>query len=463
MAAPVPKVAQVDPSRTFPPQRLHRRGFIQAVAASLGAGALPSVAADFSKAIEAMRPPDRPLGIPSLWVGSVTDRSAVVRVKLPPQVRSRLLVLPPGGSPLVFQSEPLADPAGKVRTFRLQGLTASSRYMCTLEVNGKPSIFPPAVVRTFPAEGKAGNFSFAFGSCARTGSEHEVFSTIRRKDPAFFLHLGDMHYANISRNDPRLFRAAWETVLSSLAQGALYRTVPLAYVWDDHDFGPNNGDARSPSRIAARLIYREYAPHYPLPAGDGDAAIYQAFSCGRARFILTDLRSERSPVAMRPGPAKTMMGVAQKEWFKRELAEAARSHALVFWGSSVPWIGGEEPADGWAGYADERREIADFIAQNQIRNLAILCGDAHMLAADDGTNSSFSAAGASRIPVLHGSALDQQGSYKGGPYSQGFHLPMAGEGCFGWVRVLDDGKRVKVEFTGRNDHDEEKVRLDFTV
>jgi hypothetical protein len=38
-----------------------------------------------------------------------------------------------------------------------------------------------------------------------------------------------------------------------------------------------------------------------------------------------------------------------------------------------------------------------------------------------------------------------------------------GEGCFGWVKVHDDGKQVKVEFTGRNDRDEEKVKLSFTV
>jgi alkaline phosphatase D len=151
-----------------------------------------------------------------------------------------------------------------------------------------------------------------------------------------FLHLGDMHYVNSSRNDPRYFRAAWDTVLASTTQGALYRSVPLASVWDDHDFGPNDADGRSPSRPAARHVYREYAPHYPLPAGDGDTAIYQAFSFGRTRFIVTDLRSERSPGRMPGGPGKTMMGAAQMKWFKRELAESSRSHAVVFWGSSVP-------------------------------------------------------------------------------------------------------------------------------
>lgn len=423
---------------------------------------MPAGAADFARAVEAMRPPPKPRGFPSMWVGGVTDRSAIVKAKLRPGTAASLLVLPPGGKPRSVTPELATDPESQVTTFHLRELEPDNRYSCTLEVNSTPSTFPLAEVHTFPPEGRPASFAFAFGSCARTGSEHEVFDAIRLKDPAFFLHLGDMHYANISRNDPRFFRAAWDTVLSSTMQGTLYRTIPLAYVWDDHDFGPNDGDHRSPSRAMARRVYREYAPHYPLPAAGSDAPVQQAFTCGRARFILTDLRSERSPAAMAQGPWKTMMGSAQKEWFKRELAESAKTHAIVFWASSVPWIGAPAPEDGWQGYVHERREIAEFIARSGIRNLAILCGDAHMLAADDGTNSDYAGAGL-RIPVMHGSPLDQRGSFKGGPYSQGFHTPAAGQGCFGWVKVTDDGRGVAVEFTGRDDLDQEKVRLEFSV
>lgn len=439
---------------------LTRRDFARAAVAGFGSAAMGALAAD---APEELRTPDKPKGIPTMWLGAVTHESAVVKAKLPPQAEARLLVLAGGEAPIVFRPEPLAEASGSVRTFRLHGLAAHTRYTCTLEVNGRPATYPPAVLRTFPEPGKAASFSFAFGSCARTGSEHEVFETIRRHDPAFFLHLGDMHYANISRDDPQYFRAAWDTVLASTTQGALYRSVPLAYVWDDHDFGPNDADARTPSRAAARRVYREYAPHYPLPAGEGNAAIYQAFSIGRARFILTDMRSERSPKSAADDSAKTMLGAAQKEWFKRELAEASRSHAVVFWASSVPWIGADARSDSWPAYANERREIADFIAQNGIRNLVILCGDAHMLAADDGTNGDYSQAGGLRIPVLHGSALDQLGSYKGGPYSHGFHLPEPGEGCFGWVSVRDTGDRLRVEFAGCNEDDEAKVRMIFMM
>jgi len=425
-----------------------------------GATALRSFAADEP---DERRMAEKPKSIPTMWIGAVTHESAVLKAKLPPQAGARLRVKMSGGEPLIFEPEPLAEKSGTVRTFRLRGLAAVTRYSCTLEVNGKPATYPPATLRTFPTPGNPASFLFAFGSGARTGSEHAVFETILKRDPAFFLHLGNLHYANISRDDPQQFRAAWDTVLASVTQGALFRSVPLAYVWDDHDFGPAGADARTPSRAAARRVYREYAPHWPLPAGEGSAPIYQAFSIGRARFILTDLRSERSPKNARGGAVKTTLGAAQKEWFKRELAESARSHAIIFWASSAAWIGAEEQGDDWAAYADERREIANFITQNRIKNLVILCGGGPMLAADDGTHGNFSDAPGLRIPVLHGGPLDHDAGQAGGPYSHGVHLAERGEGCFGLVTVGDNGARVRVEFSGRDEFDEVKVRLDFAV
>ncbi len=47
-----------------------------------------------------------------------------------------------------------------------------------------------------------------------------------------------------------MFRARYDDVLSSPAQSALYRSTPVAYVWDDPDYGPNDGQADPPSRKA---------------------------------------------------------------------------------------------------------------------------------------------------------------------------------------------------------------------
>lgn len=93
----------------------------------------------------------------------------------------------------------------------------------------------------------------------------------------FYLNLGDLHYADIATNDPARFRRAPQSVFAQHHRADLLQRVPFVYMWDDHDYGPNDFDRTSPSRAAAHEVYREYIPHHPLPDAE---AIYQSFTVG---------------------------------------------------------------------------------------------------------------------------------------------------------------------------------------
>ncbi|MGH8020006.1 MAG: alkaline phosphatase D family protein [Opitutaceae bacterium] len=400
--------------------------------------------------------------------GAVTSNSAEIRVSVSPGVEPWSLVARPtgrGGEVVSASGMPVSE-GSAMRSFRLGGLDPETEYdYAVVEGSGSMGVAATGRFRTFPA--RAASFRFAFSSCARTGSDHEVFSAIRAADPLFFMNIGDLHYEDIARNDPAAFRAAYKRVFTAGRQAALLRAAPFVYVWDDHDFGPGNSDRSSPSREAARLAYREVVPHYPLAFGDGDEAVAQAFSVGRARFLVTDLRSERSPSGDADNKRKTMLGDLQKEWLKREVLATHKTHAVIFWVSSVGWIArARRGSDDWGAYDTERRELARFFAENEVRNLIILSGNAHMLAADDGSNTRIvdgDGSAAAPLAVFQAAPLDQAASYKGGPYSHGAYLPGAAEGCFGLVEVEDDGSRVKVVFSGRNHLQEEKIRLAIDV
>ena len=379
--------------------------------------------------------------------------------------------------------------------FESSHLKPDTQYHYVLEVNGRVDWASRGQFRTFPV-GPA-SFQIAFGSCAKTASANESFDRIREHHPLFFMNMGDFHYLNISSNSIDRFRRAYDLVLSSLPQSSLYREVPFAYIWDDHDYGGNNSNRKSSSHTAVRQAYAEYVPHYPLASGGGDQAIYQSFTVGRVKFILTDLRSERDDAKKKDDASKSMMGVEQKAWFKKELLEANGKYPLICWMSSVPWIGDvasnyygfvkadqfghflhtQSPdwgsktnkakpvpdQDHWSVYSTERREIADFIKMNGIKGLCILHGDSHMLAADDGRNADYATGAGAPIPTMCAGPLDQTPSLKGGPYSQGVYKVKRDEGCFGLLEVTDRGVAIDVHFSGRNNHDLEKMSLRFSV
>lgn len=88
-----------------------------------------------------------------------------------------------------------------------------------------------------------------------------------------------------------------------------------------------------------------------------------------------------------------------------------------------------------------------------------------MLAADDGQNADYATGGGARLPVMCAGPLDQNPSLKGGPYSQGVYRvrDKDGESGFGLLTVTDEGGTIDVSFSGRNNKNEEKISLKFSV
>jgi phosphodiesterase/alkaline phosphatase D-like protein len=373
-----------------------------------------------------------------VWSGGVTAGEARVTAKLADDDATVFLALSPSadlqGATLIAPSARARD--GHLASFRASGLRPDTRYHYALQVDGRLDLTRRGTFRTFPA-GPA-SFTVAVSACARTGSSGAVFDAIRRERALLYVEDGDLHYGNVTSGGANAYAALYDRTLRSPAQAALYRSTPVAYVWDDHDYGGNDAGADSPTREIAQTSYRDHVPHYGLPGGDETGSIQQAFTVGRLRFVLVDERSERSAPAAPGDPHATMLGPAQRRWFLDQVAAAAAAGQVVVWVSPDIWI---EPAGaggaGWGGYARERRLLADAIAGSGAP-VVMLSGDAHMVAIDDGANSDYTTDRSGGFPVLQAGALDRHGAVKGGPYSEG---AIAGSGQYGTLEIHDEGSQ----------------------
>eukprot|EP01051_Picozoa_sp_SAG22_P004852 SAG22_NODE_272_length_13192_cov_311.812495_10_plen_434_part_00 len=368
-----------------------------------------------------------------LWSGGVTDRLASFRVECCVDSLE-------ADTFLLYRD--LADPEGAasaVLTVAVErGITAidsaplpnrlqpDTQYYYGLRASLAKDAAYFGTFRTMPPSGQPANFSFVFASCAYTGSNHAVFDSVRQLRPAvaaaggggsrqekplFFLHMGDLHYEDISDNNVELFKAAYLSTWESQTQSALYRSGPVVYMWDDHDFGPNDSNGESESRAAARAAYRMFVPHHELAVSDGantDAAIYHAFTVGRVRYLVLDLRSESEDPAdeatwQEYGSYPSMLGRRQRDWLQSEL-EGHVQWGLMVLVSSKPWSGVDSDPDccKWMHYPDERTAVANMIAANGVDNLVAVAGDAHMLAYDDGSNTDYSSLAAADNPAGFG-------------------------------------------------------------
>ena len=371
-----------------------------------------------------------------LWSGALRSDGLTVSARLAESHSAAILLVESTDG--TFTSTTASVTADDHRIVRLHavGLRPGTSYRYTVLVDGVADTGRGKGAFATPVDGPM-SFRVTAAACARVGSNGSVFDAIAAERSMVYLALGDLHYANVESRSPEPHLVALDRMLTEPAQAALYRTTPIAYVWDDHDYGANDADASSPGRDASRTAFDSAVPHYPFGAGGG--TVNQAFTIGRVRFVMTDNRSAAT--------GSTMLGEAQLEWLIDELTTSSKTHALVVWANPDPWIGEASPgADGWAGHPEERRRIADALAAAGVHNLVSVGGDAHMVAIDDGTNSDYSTNGGAGFPVLQAAALDRPGSVKGGPYSEGTH---PGGGQYGVLDIHDDGHHVSVELSGK--------------
>ena len=426
------------------------------------------------------------------WIGALTNNSVTIKAKIRQDIINQFIQIKYSTDSQNFATENSVSsiPAeitldGQIATFKLKNLEEDTRYYYIILAGGGRYPQNQSEYLTFKTVKIHQQYSFAIGcsSCAggkisqfvsKGVSNSKVFDIIRQQDnPSLdlFIHMGDLHYRNdleflgLIEENIDDYRENYHEVMLQERQRNLYQNLPLAYIWDDHDYGPNNSDGTYALKQVASQAYREQFPHYPL-ANSG--AIYQSFVIGRVRFIMTDCRFYRDPIDNEDDTNKSLLGMEQREWLLEQLLQgkeqqATNTEGLTIWVNSVPWIASKDDEDtkSWNKYAHERKVIANFIKQKEINKLLMISGDAHMLALDDGkegTANSYAHEGGGSFPVVHAASLSSKESLKGGPYNQG---AIPGSEQWGVLHFQDNGNKieVKVELKRKN---ETKIAQTFT-
>lgn len=332
----------------------------------------------------------------------------------------------------------------------VEGLAADTLYYVRPDFSGAITAqLPVGTVRTPPVGPHS--FSFAAGSCwnSSRGDKHiydRLLTKIAANEIQFFIHMGDIHYADVQTELLSDHRNALDPVFRvSAKRRSLLSSCPCYYMYDDHDAGgPDNGDAFDPGTQGGIRFFRKAAPNPSYAEVAINKPPYYSFHRGRVRFIVTDLRNDRHPTTHTPAEEKRAMFADQDAWFKAQLLSAKAASEPVFWVSTKPWISAAYPTgDDWGGYSSHRQELVDFISANSLNNsIAILSGDMHALAYDNGTNSPGG------MKVMQCAPLDQTNTTKGGPYSSGTPVT-ANQTQYGLINVTDSGSGpIGVRFRG---------------
>jgi alkaline phosphatase D len=344
---------------------------------------------------------------PLVTVGEVGPTTAVIWTRGERAGEISVEVTPvAGGRPLADRVRVTEDGdlLGRVTA---TGLAPASRYRYRVQqgervVSGEfgtaPVASSPAKV-TFLWSGDLGGGGF----CRLVDGGYRIFPVMARRAADFFLFVGDTIYADVPCNRPGVVPGA-DFIARSVAQyrarhrynredpavQEFLRRVPVYAIWDDHEVRNDFSGPTEPLMPIGRQAFLEY---WPIVApGNDPNRLYRTVRWGRLlEVFILDTRQYRSPNGEPDGPAKTMLGAAQRAWLVDALAASDATWKIVV--TSVPLsvpTGRPDGHDSWtgasvfgivpdnpSGFATERDAILRDLRARGVKNLVFLAADVH--------------------------------------------------------------------------------------
>ena len=275
----------------------------------------------------------------------------------------------------------------------LAGLAPGSRYSYMVLVDGKvvdrpyPLGFQTQALwqwRTDPP-----SFTVAVGSCLYVneeevdrpgkpyGSDYDILKVMADAAPDAMIWLGDnTYYREADWNTVSGLQHRWTHTRSLPVMQPFLGNVHHYFIWDDHDFGPNDADRSYRLRNQALENHILFTANQTYGTLETPGA-FSRFEWADVEVFLLDDRFHRSPNRTNDDdPDKTMWGTAQFQWLKDGLLNSSAPFKLVVNGNQV--LNPIVQHEGLAHFKAEYTALRDFLKQNRISGVVFLSGDRHM-------------------------------------------------------------------------------------
>ena len=105
----------------------------------------------------------------------------------------------------------------------------------------------------------------AFGSCAKQTLPQPIWEPILAYRPDLFIFAGDNVYGDFNAPDAADLKRAYEEARHIAGYTKLLETVPHLAVWDDHDYGVNDGGVEFAHKSLSKDLFLEF---WKAPAND---------------------------------------------------------------------------------------------------------------------------------------------------------------------------------------------------
>ena len=265
----------------------------------------------------------------------------------------------------------------KIITLGLSGLALLAGCRATLPHTTRQPI------TTLPKTTQQAVTTIAFGSCSDQKRPQPLWDDIVAQKPDVWIWLGDNIYGDTENMDT--LRAKYARQKAHPVYQQLRQSTPILGVWDDHDYGVNDGGKEYPRRKESQqlmLDFLDVPANSPLRKQEG---AYSAHTYGpksqRVKIILLDARYFRDPLKKEektnvPNPTGDMLGEAQWIWLEEQLTNSDADVHLI--GSGVQVLPEEHVYEKWANFPASRQRLLDLLTKTKPNRTLLISGDRHI-------------------------------------------------------------------------------------
>ena len=217
-----------------------------------------------------------------------------------------------------------------------------------------------------------------------------IFEAIKSDSFDLFLMLGDNVYGDSQTEDLKELKSAYKKQKENFNNMGL--NLPFEAIWDDHDYGLNDGGKNYPLKEQAKELFLDF---WDIPLDDvrrsRKGLYYDLLKSADEKdvhIIFLDTRTFRDklmPTDDRGAPGKeryipnldrslTMLGEDQWNWLRKKLAEPSDYKIIV---TSIQFLAIGHGWESWNNLPFERERLMNMIDNSGLDNIVVLSGDRH--------------------------------------------------------------------------------------
>ncbi|MDB9907520.1 alkaline phosphatase family protein [Gammaproteobacteria bacterium] len=232
-------------------------------------------------------------------------------------------------------------------------------------------------------------YKYGLGSCLDQDLEQPIWAAIEKQNIDGFIFLGDNVYGDQESGDLDRLKKAYKKQKTQIPSW-LTKNKKILAIWDDHDFGKNDGGGNYRNKEEAQILFLDFwkiPKQDPRTARKGiyfeDIQVIEGKSVQiiglDTRYFRSELKGRRNGYLPNKDPLASVLGTEQWKWLDKTLENSKADKAdIVIILSSIQILATNHPYEKWSNFTADRKKLLMKLDDiSKTKTVVLISGDRH--------------------------------------------------------------------------------------